>query len=74
MKSGLVHDVDNRKLARGEKWLHYNKTTLIKLLAGFNNYTASECALIYRKCKTANVFSAILHIMEQKGMMLILPV
>jgi hypothetical protein len=74
MKGGLIHDVDNRKLSRGEKWNHYSKTTLIIILAKLNSYNRSQCILLYKKAKTSDIFTAVLSSMENKGMMLTLPI
>jgi len=74
IKSGMVYAIDARKLSRGEKWMHYNKSTLVTLLGRLNNYNRSTCLMLYRRCKTSDIFKAILASMDTKDMILTLPI
>ena len=70
-----AHDVDRRKISRGEKWQYYSKPELVSILLNFNNLDRNAKAIVMSKsCDITVVFSLILESMKGLDMVLSLPI
>jgi len=73
VRSGYSHNIDNRKLARGEKWRHYSKAVLVNLLGRLREYNQLQCIMVYKSQHINTIFSSILQDMEKLQMIISLP-
>jgi hypothetical protein len=72
-RAGHIHDVDHRRLSRGEKWQYYNKKILMAFLCKLIEQKAPIHPNMYKNYTTSHIFSAILQLARSKGMVITLP-